>query len=127
MNWLLYTDDWPARQVCGDWPQWLIEVHRTSDIIIGTSYVIIALLLAGVLRTYHSRPNQIPFMRTGVVLTAIFVVGNAMTHFSDYTMFVYPAYRFDGLVKAACAVVSMLTSAWLLAVVASGMTGSRSA
>lgn len=95
------------RTMCGkDWTIELISLHVYSDVLIFISYMVLSLAL--LIFYYKLRPSFSGLQFSVIVWTwAMFVMACGFTHISNRLMFSYPAYRFDGVVRAVCAAVSV--------------------
>ena len=104
---LLSTDGFVPRRACGLWSDGHVWLHTTSDLLIWLAYLSIPLILGYFL---WSRRTALPF-RGLIALFAAFLFACGTTHLLDALMFVWPAYRLSGAVKAITAAVSWLTVA----------------
>lgn len=102
---LFDTQDFPPRWNCGTWSATHGWVHIVSDVFIWLAYISIPFLL---LIFRRCRPD-LPF-RGVFVLFGAFIVLCGFTHLLEALLFWWPAYRFLGLVKVACAIVSIWTA-----------------
>jgi hypothetical protein len=112
-SWLFDASPYMPRYRCGDWPEWLVDLARWSDISIGLAYVGISCSL---LWLWHRRRRDIHAPHI-LVMFFLFIILCGWTHFNDALAFTWPAYRFAALVKALTATASAATLAALPAVV----------
>ena len=97
-----------AHGFCLSWEPGLIALHTISDAIIGLSYLSIPLALASLTR--QRRDLQYSWM---IYAFVCFIVACGATHlFSIITLWL-PAYTVEGLVKAATAILSLMTATLL--------------
>lgn len=102
---LFSTDQWPARWHCGQWSEIHGWTYIISDIMIGLAYVAIPLII---LRYFLLKKSALRFGGT-YLLFASFIMLCGTTHFIDAIMFWLPVYRFNALVLAVTACVSIAT------------------
>jgi PAS domain S-box-containing protein len=101
IHFLFDTSKWPPRWYCGQWSEALGWTHIISDLAIAGAYLAIPLILAYF--CYNRR--DLPFYKI-FILFGLFIVFCGSTHLLSATIFWYPIYRFDGLVKVLTAIVS---------------------
>jgi two-component system, chemotaxis family, sensor kinase Cph1 len=99
------TDLWPPRWRCGYWSDLHGWTYIISDILIGLAYVAIPLII---LRFFIVKKSALRFGWT-YLLFASFIMLCGTTHFIDAIMFWVPVYKFNALVLAVTAVVSIAT------------------
>lgn len=98
------VSDWPPRWFCGTWTDFHGWLYITSDLTIWLAYMAIPLLLMRFL-----------MLKTGVPLTGVFWLFGAfillcgLTHLVDASMFWWPAYRINALIRFLTGVVSIAT------------------
>lgn len=110
---LFSTNGFMPRSLCGPaWSSELIHIHRFSDLLIFAAYV--AIPLCAIWRSKKGIP-YVPESATGLTLLVGFVATCGMTHLVNQFMFIWPAYRFDALVKLLCALFSVSCVAWMVA------------
>jgi PAS domain S-box-containing protein len=98
---------------CFLWNTPLLVTHVASDVLIGTSYVVISVALAALV---HRARRDIPFSRLFVAF-GLFIVACGMTHFMEVWTLWEPAYWLSGAVKVVTAIASVTTAAVLPGVV----------
>jgi PAS domain S-box-containing protein len=104
--WNLFdAEGFTPRRLCGEWTLGHILLHNISDLLIWGSYFSIPILLLFIVR----RRREPLFTYLGILFAA-FIVSCGTTHFMDFTLFYYPAYRLAGIVKAVTAVASIWTA-----------------
>jgi len=104
-DWLFEPAGLTAHGFCLSWEPGLIALHAISDAVIGVSYLSIPLALASLTR--QRKDLQYSWM---IYAFVGFIVACGATHlFSILTLWV-PAYGLEGLVKAATAVISLITA-----------------
>lgn len=104
IDFLFSTAYWPPRWYCGKWSEPLGWTHIISDIAIGGAYMAIPLIIA----YFCYIRRDLPFYKL-FILFGLFIVLCGSTHLISATIFWYPVYRFDGLVKVLTALVSWAT------------------
>lgn len=88
------------------WPRALTTLHVGSDLLIGVSYTVIAIILAFIV--YQNR-EALPF--DWVLLAfGLFIVACGLTHVMHVVVRFLPIYWFDAYVRALTAVVSVATA-----------------
>jgi signal transduction histidine kinase/ActR/RegA family two-component response regulator len=109
---ILDTSSYPPRWSCGTWTPGEGWLHICSDLGIWSAYLAIPLALAYFIR----RRKDLPF--TPIFwLFCSFIIACGTTHLMEVLMFWWPAYRLNGLVKLACALISWVTVVSLLPVI----------
>src|SRR6478752_3161432 len=98
---LMQTDNWPPRWFCGKWTDFHGWLYIISDLMIWGAYFVIPIFL---IRLIQKRPG-LPFP-TVFWLFGAFILLCGLTHLVDATMFWWPAYRFNGLIRFFTALVS---------------------
>lgn len=106
---LFDTADFPARWQCGNWSPFVGWLHIVSDVLIFLAYFAIPLSLAVILL----RRRDVPFPWI-LRLFVAFILLCGMTHLVEATIFYEPIYRFQGVLKAMTAIVSVLTAIVLI-------------
>lgn len=104
------TDGFVRYQDCGDWPTALRWLHNASDLSIALAYAVIpaALLYFYLRQARRSMPMGL------LLFFAAFIVMCGWTHANTVLMAVWPAYWYQGLIKAATGLISLGTAAALL-------------
>ncbi|CCG98389.1 histidine kinase [Fibrella aestuarina BUZ 2] len=98
------TRDWPPRWLCGHWTDFHGWLYIGSDLTIWLAYMGIPLILL-----------RFIFIKKGIPLPGVFALFGAFillcgtSHLVDATMFWWPAYRFNALVRFLTAIVSVAT------------------
>lgn len=95
----------PPHGFCLLWQPELIWLHVVSDGVIGLSYYAIPVALAYFV--WRRRDLAFSWM---FWMFATFILACGTTHFAGIMTLWYPAYGLEGLVKAACALISVLTA-----------------
>jgi PAS domain S-box-containing protein len=111
-NWLFDPSGLTPHGFCLLWEPWLISLHATSDAAIGLAYFTIPMALF----VFARRRRDMAF-RPVFLLFATFILLCGTGHWFDLMTLWVPAYGAEGLVKAATAIISILTAAalwWLL-------------
>lgn len=106
----LFSTDFVPHAYCLRQPA-LIQLHVWSDIVIAVSYALIPIALVRLVR--RRRDLIFPWM---FLLFGLFIFSCGMTHLLAAWTIWHPIYRFDGLVKAFTAVVSLPTAILLIAI-----------
>jgi len=102
---LFRTDGFAPHGYCLLWDPTLIWLHVVSDVAIALAYLAIPAALAII---GNRRPDLNPF---GVLYCfAAFIILCAMTHLVSVVTLWAPVYALSGIVKVACAVVSIITA-----------------
>lgn len=91
---------------CFLWNKPLLWTHVTSDLVIGLSYVTIALTLGYLARQLR---REIPFTLLMLAFGA-FIIACGATHFIDVWTLWHPVYWFSGGVKVITAAASVTTA-----------------
>jgi two-component sensor histidine kinase len=104
----LFVSDFTPRAECMNRLPEVIWLHVVSDAVIAAAYYSIPVAL--VYFVARRRDLAYPWMW---VLFALFILACGTTHVFDVVAIWSPFYRFDGLVKAATAVLSIVTAATL--------------
>ncbi len=102
---ILDTQWWPARWQCGVWSSFHGWLYISSDITIALSYFLIPLIL---LYFIYQKKQQAAF-HIVIVLFILFILACGLTHLLDASMFWWPAYRLNALVRFTTAAISMGT------------------
>lgn len=101
---LFDTSDFPARWHCGLWTAEHGWTHIIADVTIFGAYVAIPMLIL----YFMARKPDIPFPRVGWFFAAfIFFCGTG--HLMEATIFWWPNYRLDALIKVGTATASWAT------------------
>jgi PAS domain S-box-containing protein len=103
-NKLLGTESWPARWHCGRWTDFHGWLYICSDLAIWAAYFVIPFFL---IKLIKQRPS-IPFPAVFYLFGA-FILLCGLTHLFDVSMFWWPAYRLNALIRFATACVSWAT------------------
>ena len=90
---------------CLLWRPDLVALHAISDALIAVAYFSIP---GAILVFLHRRPDLEYSWLAG--LFAAFILGCGLTHVADLATLWWPAYGLEGLLKAATAVVSVVTA-----------------
>jgi len=93
---------------CYLWQPRLVGLHVVSDVLIGTAYVLISLVLYALVRRI-----RLPFS-TMIVAFGVFIGACGLTHFIEAWNVWHSAYWLAGWVKALTAVASVATCAYLV-------------
>ena len=101
---LFDTSDFPARWQCGNWTAGHGWMHILADVTIFGAYVAIPALI---LYFMYKKPD-IVFPRVGWFFAA-FIFFCGMGHLMEATIFWWPNYRLDGLIKVGTAAASWAT------------------
>ena len=101
---LFGTESWPARWYCGKWTGFHGWLYIFSDLAVWAAYFIIPVFL---IRLIRQRPG-IPFP-TIFWLFGAFILFCGLTHLVDASMFWWPAYRLNALVRFFTACISWAT------------------
>jgi len=108
VDWLFDAQGLTPHGFCLLWQPELILIHAAADIATGIAYFSIPLALAWIAR---KRPDLA--WRPLAWLFVAFILLCGATHFVDVLTLWVPAYAFQGIVKAATAIVSIVTAAML--------------
>tara|TARA_R110002020_G_scaffold47651_2_gene135568 strand:+ start:3498 stop:4727 length:1230 start_codon:yes stop_codon:yes gene_type:complete len=105
------TNSFLAHGYCLTWRTDLIALHAVSDFVIFASYFIIP---TAMLYLYHKRRDLVPSRI--ILLFSAFIIACGLTHLVGLITLWDPIYGFEGVLKAATAVVSGLTAvaSWML-------------
>lgn len=98
------TSDWPPRWFCGRWTDFHGWLYILSDLAIWLAYMAIPLLLIRFILV----KNGVPLGRVFWLFGA-FILLCGLTHLMDATMFWWPAYRVNALIRFLTGVVSIGT------------------
>lgn len=101
---LFGTESWPARWYCGKWTDFHGWVYIISDLAIWMAYFAIPVFLL----RFVTQKRDIPLPRVFWLFGA-FILLCGLTHLIDASMFWWPAYRLNALVRFLTACVSWLT------------------
>ncbi|MGH7242679.1 MAG: hypothetical protein ACREJD_04615 [Phycisphaerales bacterium] len=114
----LFSDNgFVPRWDCGDWSAPHGWLHIISDCLIFVAYAGIPLtLMFFVMRRRDLALRGIVWLFVGFILSC------GITHLVDASMFIHPAYRFLGVMKAITAVVSLTTVFALIRVMPTALT-----
>lgn len=104
MNWLLSTDLFVKRGMCGGWDRSLFYAANMADIVIGIAYFTIPALL---IWFFRQRLGQLLPFRNLLLIFGAFILLCGSTHFMDAASAIWPAYRFDVLLRIATAIISV--------------------
>lgn len=106
---LFDTADFPPRWLCGNWTPLVGWLHIISDVLIFLAYFAIPLSLVVIL--WRRRDVPFPWIMR---LFVAFILLCGMTHLVEAIIFYEPIYRFQGVLKAATAIASVLTAIVLI-------------
>ncbi len=98
------TSDWPPRWFCGRWSDFHGWLYIASDLTIWLAYMAIPLVLIRFILVKEGIPLGRVFWLFGA-----FILLCGLTHLLDATMFWWPAYRINALVRFVTGVVSVGT------------------
>ncbi len=101
---LFQAESWPPRWHCGRWTEFHGWLYICSDVAIWMAYFAIPFLLIKFVIQKRGVPLPNVFWLFGA-----FILLCGLTHLLDATMFWWPAYRLNGLVRFFTACVSWLT------------------
>ncbi len=101
---LLDTNDWPPRWYCGNWTDFHGWLYIASDLSIWGAYMAIPLILIRFIIVKQGIPLRSVFWLFGA-----FILLCGLTHLVDATMFWWPAYRFNALVRFLTGLISIAT------------------
>ncbi len=104
IDWLLSTEGFVPRKLCGAWTQDLIWLHVGSDLLIWLAYLSIPLALV-----YFAGHRRLGKLNRIVWLFAAFILCCGFTHFVEALIFERPLYHLSGVLKAITAIVSWVT------------------
>jgi chemotaxis family two-component system sensor kinase Cph1 len=107
---LFDTKQWPARWHCGYWSDFHGWLYIISDLAIWLSYFLIPIII---LDYFIKKRKSIKFHKV-YFLFAGFILLCGTTHFLDAAMFWVPMYRLNALIRLFTAVVSLLTTYYLI-------------
>ncbi|MBK1663635.1 histidine kinase [Rhodospirillum rubrum] len=99
---------------CLLWETPLIALHAVSDALIALAYFAIPLAIVIFVRR---RPGLEPLHLALALLFAVFIVACGLSHISSVVTLWIPAYLAQGLIKAATALVSLVTAFVLFALI----------
>ncbi len=102
---LFDTGGYPPRWECGNWSPFVGWLHIVSDSLIFLAYAAIPVALAIIL--FRRRDVPFPWI---LRLFVAFILLCGCTHLIEAIIFYHPIYRFQGVVKAATAIVSLVTA-----------------
>src|SRR5258706_16010873 len=103
---LFSTYGFPARWQCGLWTDFHGWLYICSDLAVWAAYFVIPVFLIKLVRQRPGIPFPVVFWLFGA-----FILFCGLTHLMDATMFWWPAYRLNGLVRFATAIISWATIA----------------
>lgn len=98
------TSDWPPRWFCGRWTDFHGWLYILSDLAIWFAYMAIPLLLIRFILVKEGIPLGRVFWLFGA-----FILLCGLTHLIDATMFWWPAYRVNALIRFLTGLVSIGT------------------
>lgn len=101
---LLDTNDWPPRWYCGNWTDFHGWLYIASDLSIWGAYMAIPLILIRFIIVKQGIPLRSVFWLFGA-----FILLCGLTHLIDATMFWWPAYRFNALIRFLTGLISIAT------------------
>lgn len=103
---LLRTNGYAPHGVCILWQPGLLWFHVVNDVLIGSSYVAIAISLAYLV---HRGRRELPFHWVLLAFGA-FIISCGSTHFMEAWTFWQPVYWLSGYAKLITAVASVSTA-----------------
>jgi chemotaxis family two-component system sensor kinase Cph1 len=106
---LFDTSDWPPRWMCGRWTDFHGWLYIFSDLAIWMAYFAIPIILI----KFVTDKRDVPLPRIFWYFGA-FILLCGLTHLVDASMFWWPAYRLNALVRLATACISWITVASLI-------------
>ncbi|BDG02633.1 hypothetical protein AMOR_16290 [Anaeromyxobacter oryzae] len=115
------TSDFMPHGHCYLWKPPLVALHVTSDALIGTAYVVIAMTLWGLVRRI-----RLPFSPM-ILAFGIFIGACGLTHYMEIWTLWDAQYWISGAVKAVTAIASVATGAYLVRLRPAVVAVSRSA
>ncbi|MDB5241215.1 MAG: histidine kinase [Spirosoma sp.] len=98
------TSDWPPRWFCGNWTDFHGWLYIFSDLTVWLAYMAIPLILVRFVTLKKGVPMPSVFLLFGA-----FIMLCGATHLLDATMFWWPAYRLNALIRFLTGVVSIAT------------------
>jgi len=98
---MLGTENWPPRWESGIWTDFHGWFYIISDLLIGSAYFTIPILLIN----FITKKKDVPFPKI-FWLFAAFILACGTTHLIDALMFWWPAYRLNAFVRFLTAVAS---------------------
>jgi chemotaxis family two-component system sensor kinase Cph1 len=101
---LFLTDSWPPRWYCGEWTSFHGWLYICSDLAIWLAYFAIPVFLIKFVTQKRDVPLPSVFWLFGA-----FILLCGLTHLIDASMFWWPAYRLNALIRFITASVSWLT------------------
>ena len=104
-NWLFNPSGLTPHGFCLLWSPGLIWLHALSDIAVGLAYFSIPITLAGIIR---HRPDLI--LRPLFGLFAAFILLCGIGHLLGVLTLWVPAYGIEGVMKAATAIISIISA-----------------
>jgi PAS domain S-box-containing protein len=107
-HWFLDPQGLTPHGFCLSWDPGLLWLHALADIGTGLAYLVIP---AFIVTLNRARPDLV--LRPFAVLFALFILLCGAGHWLDLLTLWVPAYGVEGLVKAATAVVSILSAVTL--------------
>jgi chemotaxis family two-component system sensor kinase Cph1 len=107
---LFDTSRWPARWHCGYWSDFHGWLYIISDLAIWLSYFLIPVIIIG----YFSKKRKSIKFHKVYFLFAAFILLCGATHFLDAVMFWVPMYRLNALIRLITAIVSIMTTFYLI-------------
>ncbi|MDB5272228.1 MAG: histidine kinase [Chitinophagaceae bacterium] len=114
---LFLADSWPPRWYCGEWTSFHGWLYICSDLAIWLAYFAIPILLIKFVTQKRDVPLPSVFWLFGA-----FILLCGLTHAMDASMFWWPAYRLNGLIRFITACVSWLTVLALIKILPQAFT-----
>lgn len=114
MNWNAQLATYMPHGMCLLWQPNLMALHIASDAVIALSYFTIPFAL---LRFVRGRDDLEPRHQALAILFAAFIGFCGLTHIFSIVVLWLPLYVVEGWLKAATAVVSLVTAVWLIPLV----------
>ena len=113
ITWLFSVSDFATRDTCGvGWSSGLIAQHVISEVLTFLAYVGIPIYLFWKTRSIRSSPLLLR-ARPLVFFFGLFIFFCGLTHAQGALMFVWPAYRWDAILRTTTALISISTLAFL--------------
>ncbi len=102
---IFMAENWPARWTCGKWTGFHGWMYILSDLAIWSAYFAIPIII---ILFIQKRKQEIPFIKI-FWFFILFILACGSTHLLDAIMFWYPAYRLNGFLLMATAIISWAT------------------
>lgn len=114
-EWLFNSSDFTKRDHCGPgWvdDRWLRHLHQYSDLVIFSSYLVIALLMIRWIADSRVG-SSVKMVKSHFVMLVLFC---AIGHLIDSQMFTMPRYRMKGFWNLGTACISLLSATYVITV-----------